>query len=929
MSLTYSTATDWSSSAYNFDGTPVGIIPSLPVTTVEAAFGSGPFDTDPTWTDISAFVQQFSTQRGRQHELMATEAGRLTLTLNNRDARFNTWNTSSPYAGGLLPLTPVKVTATWNSVESYDQLVGNDGPAGWWKMADSSETELADSSGGDNPMAYMSGTVTVGVTGPVAGDTAMTLSNAYFQTSTGAYAALADLTLEAWVNIAGSVNGDILKVGANATEGIGIGVGSGTTGTAGTHVVISLQGTADQIDTGAVLSTGTWHHVVLVLDSDSMPTVYVDGALVYTGSTPATGTTPAGASIGTDQNGHRLSASIAQCAVYSYSMTAAQILRHYNAANATPSQIPFPVFYGYVDSWTPKFADPMANEMEIQCSDMFGLLNVWSMNSTAYQDAVLADSPLMYWRCDDPTLSTTLTDYSGNNQPASLQPAGTSDFSLGNSGALACSTATSVQFTAGSSDGEGGGGYAAFSPGLLIGNSTGWTWEAWFQVPLGSSGLADPDITILGIAVPNSTIGDLTFELYAESAGSFTLLTPTGFQTTGTVPDDGQWHYVAIACDTSGSGTTTFTFQVDGTSGSYTQSANISPAQNGSWAQPVGMINGTGYIAGASPMQLNLQEVAVYGTVLTADQMAAHYAAGYVSFTQQQTSDENVTDAANLVGIPAALLDIYSGGVACQPAAATTSSSSTSSGSSSDVVEQIQSLADQMALQFMQQFETTEAGLLFVSAGGVLTFYPHTYATSYELYPVSTFTVEDAPDSADGWYMNPFGVGLDDEDLWNEVLGAAQENDALGIGGTYQSYTDPTSQAAYGKRSYPQQTGLLLASDQAVLAFVQWLGNQYHEPLHRVRQLTMKSTVGPALAQQMATMLGPDLWDMFDVTFNGLNGGTAFTQLERIEGVSHTVDFQRGTWTTDFFLTPAFAPDVLIVGSSTNGQLDSGNYLGW
>ena len=90
--------------------------------TVEVAFDSNPFDTSPSFTDISAFVRSFSTARGRVNELGQFGAGTLTLLLSNADNRFNPTNTSSPYydssAGKtkIQPLKRVRVSAVYDSV---------------------------------------------------------------------------------------------------------------------------------------------------------------------------------------------------------------------------------------------------------------------------------------------------------------------------------------------------------------------------------------------------------------------------------------------------------------------------------------------------------------------------------------------------------------------------------------------------------------------------------------------------------------------------------------------------------------------------------------------------------------------------------------------------------------------------------------------
>ena len=90
--------------------------------TVEIAFDSNPFDTSPSFTDISTYVRSFNTSRGRINELGQFGAGKATLVLSNADNRFNPTNTSSPYydssAGKtkIQPLKRIRISAVYDSV---------------------------------------------------------------------------------------------------------------------------------------------------------------------------------------------------------------------------------------------------------------------------------------------------------------------------------------------------------------------------------------------------------------------------------------------------------------------------------------------------------------------------------------------------------------------------------------------------------------------------------------------------------------------------------------------------------------------------------------------------------------------------------------------------------------------------------------------
>jgi hypothetical protein len=98
----------------------------VPTLTVEVAFASDPLTASPSWTDITAYVRDspgVSISRGRTNEVSTFGAGQLSLTLDNRDRRFDPLHTSGPYYGQLLPRKQIRVRATW-SATSYDLFRG-------------------------------------------------------------------------------------------------------------------------------------------------------------------------------------------------------------------------------------------------------------------------------------------------------------------------------------------------------------------------------------------------------------------------------------------------------------------------------------------------------------------------------------------------------------------------------------------------------------------------------------------------------------------------------------------------------------------------------------------------------------------------------------------------------------------------------------
>lgn len=78
---------------------------------IYVAFSDGPLVASPTWTEITSYWRDLSVSRGRSSELDDFQAGSLTVTLDNRDRRFDPTYSSGPYFSNLLPRRQIKVEA--------------------------------------------------------------------------------------------------------------------------------------------------------------------------------------------------------------------------------------------------------------------------------------------------------------------------------------------------------------------------------------------------------------------------------------------------------------------------------------------------------------------------------------------------------------------------------------------------------------------------------------------------------------------------------------------------------------------------------------------------------------------------------------------------------------------------------------------------
>jgi len=85
--------------------------------TIEMAFGDAPLETSPTWTDVTTYVRAINVNRGRSSEFSTYGPGTCTLTIDNRDRRFDPEHTTGPFYGDLLPMVPIRVTTSYGGTD--------------------------------------------------------------------------------------------------------------------------------------------------------------------------------------------------------------------------------------------------------------------------------------------------------------------------------------------------------------------------------------------------------------------------------------------------------------------------------------------------------------------------------------------------------------------------------------------------------------------------------------------------------------------------------------------------------------------------------------------------------------------------------------------------------------------------------------------
>lgn len=85
---------------------------AYPPVLVDVAFASAPLAAAPTFTDISSYVREIHTVRGRSSEFSRPETGTGIIVLDNADRRFDPTNTASPYNPNVQPMKEIRIRRT-------------------------------------------------------------------------------------------------------------------------------------------------------------------------------------------------------------------------------------------------------------------------------------------------------------------------------------------------------------------------------------------------------------------------------------------------------------------------------------------------------------------------------------------------------------------------------------------------------------------------------------------------------------------------------------------------------------------------------------------------------------------------------------------------------------------------------------------------
>ncbi len=490
---------------------------------------------------------------------------------------------SDPFGNSSTSPESAPVTIASGSLDPYASAVLDDGAASYFRLAEASGSTLVDLAGVNN--AVLSGSVTRGTAGAIAGNAATTFTGSATGGTAAAVTAPQTFSVEAWFKTSTSTGGKVVGFGSSQ---------SGVSSRYDRHLYLDNSGRLffgiNDSNNRTVNSPGTyrdnvWHHAVGTQGPQGM-SLYVDGKRVGFDSAATVATSyPGYWRIGGDTlstwpsrpTSNNLDGSIDDVAIYDQVLTTQQVQQHYAASGRS--------------------------------------LTVPGLPADAYGQAVYNDNPDLYWRLNETSGSTA-------NDSGRLFTSGIYSTLVGvtrpASGPLTGNNAITL------------GGNASIGSTLAEYRPTSFSEEIWFKTATNTGG------KLIGFG--SSSSGS------SASADRFVYMTDPGrlrfgvrsrgtnvFIESPTSYNDNTWHHVVATQSSAG-----MRLYVDG---GLVASNNRGGGGNYPGAWRVG--GGDSNYGGSTSLFFtgSVDEAAVYSTVLTQPQVAAHYsAAGGVVTNQPPTA---------------------------------------------------------------------------------------------------------------------------------------------------------------------------------------------------------------------------------------------------------------------------------------------------
>ncbi|MGA5819736.1 hypothetical protein ACPC54_17985 [Kitasatospora sp. NPDC094028] len=738
------------------------------------------------WSEITSRVRgTVSQNRGRQYELDQVRSGELRFSLDNTDGVFDPTNTSSPFAGLVRPMVPVRRRAQWPpTINRLSQGQATGGDVGGWPLGTLDSTAAQ--------VYSETGTASV---------------------VTDATAYRGSRVLQFTVTGGATVGQRVFHTAEPAGE-------AGATYTVQMRVRNTTPGTTVQVKAHI-----GWH-----LTPGASPTAYAYGTTAtLTGSATApwtqitcTAALPAGA--------QAITVGAAVAAVPAATVTVQadewQLEKGASASAWVQPGVWYPLYGGFIERWPQSWTDPKYALVSPVATDAFAALSQLTLQDALSQEITARGLRFLY-ALSDPQGSTVASDSTGQCPPAIVTNSrgGAAAFAFGTQvtsaspgGAYtgAHGTACTITGQYPGSNFLGGLTYLSLSQGGVTGpaNPSEWVRMIAFRWTGGTITQA-ANIWVCQDGRTDPAANSHT-TLYLDPTGvlKFTLASPTTnagtFTTTPAVNvADGNWHLAVFGYSASSG---YVVLSVDGAPTAFFGAPST--------AGPTGLISDVigGYV---DPRQGNTAYYAWGGDLAFAAEFAPSFAASIDSPAittmynawRSALAGESTDTRYNRVLYWAG----YQGGKAIQTGR-TTAMGPASAGT---------------ALQVLQDIVTTEGGNHYIDRAGNVVFKAR--SDRYNA-GASVYTFGDGP----GEYPYEPGVGFD-----YDLTRVANIVSTTQSGGQTFTAKDSTSIGQY----FPRTSSRTINSQSAleVQDAANYLLSRYRQPAVRVTAITLNPAANPAL----------------------------------------------------------------------------------
>jgi len=271
-------------------------------------------------------------------------AGSVTVDATNAIRRSFSFTLANDINVDDLLVPGVSEVQAWRGVRLYDPksyhraIAINQSALAYWRLGEKPGTATAkDYTGHGYDGQYQAG-VALGSPGAIANDTDTAAGVGSSATGIAMVPTFCAGKLDGknesvsfWVLTPESVtHGTFFKAdGTGTANGYGVGIGSGSFDANGWDLLVLFEALR-WINLGYTLAPNTWYHIVLVLDENGYPTVYVNGTKVYSDTTGAPQPANGDFWIGGYGSGRELGAGVIdEMAVFGYELAPADVLEQY------------------------------------------------------------------------------------------------------------------------------------------------------------------------------------------------------------------------------------------------------------------------------------------------------------------------------------------------------------------------------------------------------------------------------------------------------------------------------------------------------------------------------------------------------------------------------------------------------------------------